>query len=305
MSSGPVVLDLQSLQSPGPHERGSSAYAYELAVALEREHPHLVGSYLLNPDLLPPGNLGPLLRSGKVAYPAVPAPPTARILHVLSPFAPGVPIDRIWPRWAHEQGLRFCVTMCNPIAGEYQGSSVAQLRKWTASAGTREILRNADALLTISPAQGRVLARNLGVDPSRVHLVGAGAEPVFSPAASRESSLVAARSILPELEPPFVLCPATSGERENLEVLIVAFAGLPRPFATRSSSSSPVARDRPRVISSRRRQLRASPHTSSAPQPCQPIRCFACTRHPSSSAFLPLSAATNQRSRRPWPAEPS
>ena len=197
-------------------------------MALEREHPHLVGSYLLNPDLLPPGDLGPLLGSGKVAYAQPSRRRNGRILHVLSPFAPGVPIDRVWPRWAHEQGLRFCVTVCNPIPQRIpRALSMVQLRERTRDAGLLEVLRNADALLTISPAQSRSLARSLGIDPSRVHAVGAGTQPRFSPPASRESAVLWAKAILPELEPPFVLCPATSGEHENLEVLIVAFASLP------------------------------------------------------------------------------
>ena len=140
---------------------------------------------------------------------------------------------------------------------------------------------------------------------ARVYIVGAGTQPCFSPAASQKSALALAKAIVPELEPSFVLCPATNGERENLEVLIVAFASLPASLRDSHQLVFTGCPDRPQVISSRPRQPRASPPTSSAPEPCQPSRCFACTRHPNSSAFLPLSAATNQRSRRRWRAEPS
>ncbi len=61
-------------------------------MALERGHPELVGRYLLNPDLPPPGDLGPLLGTGKVDYGAVARVHAARVLHVLSPFELGVPI---------------------------------------------------------------------------------------------------------------------------------------------------------------------------------------------------------------------
>ena len=133
MTSGPVVLDLQALQNPGLRDRGVARYAYELAVALEREHPQLVGRYLLNPDLLPPGDLGPLLGSGKVDYAGVsdPVVPGARVIHAFPPSDPGVPIGRIWPRWAHERGLRFCATVYDLIPPGHDGSSLDDLRRRT------------------------------------------------------------------------------------------------------------------------------------------------------------------------------
>jgi glycosyltransferase involved in cell wall biosynthesis len=228
MTSGPVVLDLQALQNPGSRGRGTARYAYELAVALEQGHPQVVGRYLLNPDLLPPGDLGPLLGSGKVGYAGVPDPvvPGARVLHVLSPFDPGVAIGRIWPRWAHEGGLRFCATVCGPMPGR-DGSSLDDLRRRIRGSGPLEMLRAADALLTISAAQSRSLVRNLGVETRKVHTVGAGTERRFVPAASAESALLLARLGIPELAPRFVLYPAESGDLDNAEALIVAFARLP------------------------------------------------------------------------------
>ena len=68
MTPGPVLFDLQTLQSPQLPERAVARYAYELAVALEQGHPQLVGRYLLNPDLPAPGDLGPLVSEGKVGY---------------------------------------------------------------------------------------------------------------------------------------------------------------------------------------------------------------------------------------------
>jgi len=59
VTPGPVVVDLQALQSPDFRGRGIARYAQELAVALERGHPGVVGRYLLNPDLPPPAISGP------------------------------------------------------------------------------------------------------------------------------------------------------------------------------------------------------------------------------------------------------
>ncbi len=89
------------------------------------------------------------------------------------------------------------------------------------------MLRAADALLTISPATSRSLAANLGIDPSKMHMVGAGTAPRFAPAESWRATRRLARGDVPGLEPRFVLYPAGSDGRKNVEALIVAFARLP------------------------------------------------------------------------------
>ncbi len=232
MTSGQVVFDLQALQSRGSRERGIARYAYELAVALEREHPQLVGRYLLNPDLLPPGDLGPLLDSGKVDYAGMsdPVVPGARVLHALSPFDLDVPIGRIWPRWAHERGLRFCATVYDLIPTGHVGSALGDLRQRTMRFGRLEVVRAADALFTTSPATSRSVVSSLGVDPRRLHVVGSGTERRFAPAPSRKNASLLAQAGVPNLEPSFVLYPAGSDGHENVEVLILAFARLPAPL---------------------------------------------------------------------------
>lgn len=229
MTTGPVVVDLQALQSPDFRGRGISRYAYELAVALERRHPELVGRYFLNPGLPPPADLGPLLGSGKVEYAGAPDAmvPEARLLHVLSPFELGVAIDGIWPRWAHERGLRYCATVYDLIPLEHPHPYLDDVRQRTRYLGRLEVLRAADALLTISPATSRSLVKNLGVEPKRLHMVGAGTDRRFAPASSPEVAYIQARAALSDLEPSFVLYPAGSDGRKNVEALIVAFARLP------------------------------------------------------------------------------
>ena len=109
LTRGPVVLDLQALQSPDSAAAASPAMPTSSPSRSNGTIPSLVGGYLLNPDLPPPGDLGPLLGSAKVDYAGSPAAVRdgARLLHVLSPFELQVPIDRVWPRWAHEAGLAF------------------------------------------------------------------------------------------------------------------------------------------------------------------------------------------------------
>ncbi len=210
MTPGPVLFDLQTLQSPQLPERAVARYAYELAVALEQGHPQLVGRYLLNPDLPAPGDLGPLVSEGKVGYldPSDPVAAEARVLHVISPFDPAVPMGRIWPRWAHERGLRLCATVCDPIPARRDGEPLDDLRERTRHSTGLEVLRAADALLTTSVATSRSLEENLRIEPARLHTVGSGTERLFVPPRSREHAFLSAQASVPNLEPSFVLCPA-------------------------------------------------------------------------------------------------
>jgi len=229
MTPGPIVVDIQALQSPDFRGRGIARYAYELAVALDRDHPGLVGRFLLNPDLPPPGDLGPLLGPGKVEYAGAPGAiaQEARLLHVLSPFELAAPIDRVWPRWAHERGIRVCATVYDLIPLEHPHTYLDDVRQRARYMGRLEVLRAADALLTISPATSRSLVESLGIDPRRLHMVGAGTAGRFVPAASSEDACAQAQTSLPELESSFVLYPTGSDGRKNVETLVRAFALLP------------------------------------------------------------------------------
>jgi glycosyltransferase involved in cell wall biosynthesis len=280
---GPVVLDLQALQSPDFRGRGIARYAYELAVALERGHPQLTGRYLLNPDLPPPGDLGPLLSSGKVAYAGTPEAvvPGARVLHVLSPFELGVPIDRVWPRWAHERGMRVCATVYDLIPLEHHHPYLDDVRQRVAYLGRLEVLRAADALLTISPATSRSLVNNLGIDARKLHMVGAGTARRFTPAESPDEARLMAQASVPGLEPPFVLYPAGSDGRKNVEALIVAFARLPE--ALRSTRQLVVVGQLPAPMANHFRHVAATEGIGDR---------LLCTGHVAEETMLRLYQAT-------------
>ncbi|MGD0945313.1 MAG: glycosyltransferase [Acidimicrobiales bacterium] len=279
MSNGPVVVDIQALQSPDFRGRGIARYAYELTVALERGHPDLICRYLLNPDLPPPGDLGPLLSSGKVDYLGV--PDSARVLHVLSPFELGVPIDRVWPRWAHERGLRFCATVYDLIPLEHPHPYLEDVRQRLTYSARLEVLRAADALVTISPATSRSLERNLGIDARKLHMVGAGTAPRFVPAESEEVARSLAREAVPGLEPRFVLYPAGSDGRKNVEALVVAFARLPE--ALRSTVQLVVVGQLPPLMANHFRHVAAREGIAGR---------VLCTGHVSEEAMLRLYQAT-------------
>jgi glycosyltransferase involved in cell wall biosynthesis len=237
VTAGPVVVDLQALQSPDYRGRGIARYAYELALALEDGYPELVCRYLLNPELPPPGDLGALLGSGKVDYAGVTE--SARVLHALSPFELGVPIDRVWPSWAHQRGLAYCATVYDLIPLENPGTYLLDPAQRLRYMARLEVLRAADSLLTISAATSRSLEANLGVSASKLHMVGAGTAARFSPANDPAQALLLAQKALPGLEARFVLYPAGSDGRKNVEALVVAFARLPE--ALRSTRQLVVA----------------------------------------------------------------
>jgi len=224
VATGPVVFDLQVLQSPDSRGSGIARHAYELALALEREHPGIVGRYLLNPDLPPPGDLGSLLGSGKIEYAGTSGavPGQARVLHAPSPLELTIPIDRLWPGWAHKRGMRLCATVHNLIPLEHRHVCLDDFRRRSRYLARLEILRAADSLLTISSATTRSLASILGIKSSRIQLIGAGTAPRFKPAASKEEARAQAGVGVPGLEPSFVMCVVHSDAAESIEALVEA-----------------------------------------------------------------------------------
>ena len=258
------------------------------------------------PDLPPPGDLGSLLGSGKVGYPRPAAPmPAARVLHVLSPFAPVSRIDRIWPRWAHEQGLRFCVTVYDPIPGHISGSSLAELRDGPgARRCTARYSAAADALLTISPATEPSLWEQPRHRPGSVAhgRLRAQSRCSCAPAASREKPSLAQASC--PLEPSLVLCPATGASREprtahrRLRPPARAVAQFPSTCVCAGSCAQ---------VRTTFRHVAAPggiATVSCSPEHCRPSHAPPLPA-PTSSAFPRSSALRPARRGRRWRAEPS
>lgn len=226
---GPVVLDLQAIQSPDHRGRGIARYAYELAVALVASRPDLVGTILLNPALAPPGEVEPLVSSGKVAYAGDAAAFTddAKVFHCVSPFELKTPLEQVWPREASRRGLLLALTVYDLIpellAHHYLREPGPRRRYRT----RLQLLRAADHLLAISPAAAEQVRERLEVPPEKVSVVGTGTSPRFCPPASRDEAGRLARAEVPGLEREFVLYPAGTDYRKNVEALIRAYAELP------------------------------------------------------------------------------
>lgn len=229
------MIDLQAVQSADHRGRGIARYAYELAVALVELRPDLVGPILLNPALPPPGEMEPLVVSGKLAYAGDPDafPEGAHVFHSLSPFELRTPVEQVWPREASRRGLVLALTLYDLIpevlAFHYLRDGGPRRRYRT----RLQLLRQADRLLAISPAAADQARQRLELPEEAVTVVGTGTSPRFRPPASRDAAAQAARAAVPGLEREFVLYPAGTDFRKNVETLVRAYAELPAELRRR------------------------------------------------------------------------
>jgi glycosyltransferase involved in cell wall biosynthesis len=231
VAPGPVLFDVQATQSASHRDRGVARYTAELATALWDGHRPLVHSFLLNPDLAPPGGVEPLVASGRLVYsdrvPLELGDDGARILHVASPFELEVPIGRLWPAAAATRGMRLVVTLYDLIPEIFP-------ERYLADPGLRrryrtrlELVRAADAILAISETTARDAAELLQVPDNRIVVVGAAAGASYARPAATAETLAGARAAVPGLEAKFALYTAGMDDRKNFQGLFRAWARLP------------------------------------------------------------------------------
>lgn len=229
--TGRVVCDLRAVQSPDHRGRGIGRWSAELAAALERTSPDLVGAYLLDPDWSPPGAIDELLVTGKLAYVGTPeaaaATERASVYLSCSVFEPQRTIAHVRPPFVDRLGLRYAAVVHDLIplrmADRYLVRPIERL--WYRA--RLEVLRAADAVLANSSPSAADVVELLGVEPARCHVVGTGVSRRFAPPPSREGALAEVRQAMPELRGEFVLYPGGSDGRKNIEGLIDAFARMP------------------------------------------------------------------------------
>jgi glycosyltransferase involved in cell wall biosynthesis len=231
-SPGPVLFDVQATQSASHRDRGVARYTAELAAALWRGHRPLVHSFLLNPDLAPPGSVEPLVASGRLAYSdrvdSSSAPEGgARILHVASPFELEVPIGRLWPAAAATRGMQLVVTLYDLIPEIFAERYLADPGLRRRYRARLELLRVADAILAISDTTARDAAALLHIPEDRIVNVGAAASASYTRPAAAAEALAGARAAVAGLEPKFVLYTAGMDDRKNFQGLFRAWSRLP------------------------------------------------------------------------------
>jgi glycosyltransferase involved in cell wall biosynthesis len=227
MNTGPVLVDVQATQSASHRDRGVARYTAELAAALWRGSRELVHSFLLNPDLAPPGAIEPLVASGRVAYSDRGDFTAARLLHVCSPIELDVPIGRLWPAAAAGRGLRLVVTLYDLIPEIFADRYLQDPGLRRRYRARLELVRAADLVLAISEQTARDAVERLGLHPDRVVVVGAAASELYARPESRDAALAAARAAVPGLEARFVLYTAGMDDRKNFQGLFRAWGRLP------------------------------------------------------------------------------
>jgi glycosyltransferase involved in cell wall biosynthesis len=157
----------------------------------------------------------------------------ASILHLSSVFEPEIPVRVFWPRQATAHGLLTAVTLYDLIPDVFPGwylEDPGLRRRWRCC---REVVRAADAVLTLSESARQDTVALLGVPERRVSVVGSGISEAFRHPKSRLAALNQARQGVEGLEPGFVLYQGAFNRRKNVDGLVEAYALLPRTLIDR------------------------------------------------------------------------
>jgi glycosyltransferase involved in cell wall biosynthesis len=224
---GPVLVDVQATQSASHRDRGVARYTAELADALWRRDPALIHSFLLNPDLAPPGSVEALVASGRLVHSDRVDVDGARLLHICSPFELEVPISRLWPARAASRGMRLAVTLYDLIPEIFAERYLADPGLRRRYRSRLELVRAADVVLAISQTTASDAVDRLHIPQERVVVVGAAAADSYARPASRADARLAARAAVPGLEDRFVLYTGGMDDRKNFHALFRAWGRLP------------------------------------------------------------------------------
>ena len=187
----------------------------------------LVHSFLLNPDLQPPGSIEPLVASGRLSFSDRGDFGDARLLHVMSPIELDVPIGRLWPAAAATRGMRLVVTLYDLIPEIFADRYLADPGLRRRYRARLELVRAADLILAISETTARDAVELLHVPEDRIVVVGAAASATYTRPAVPSEALAAARTAVAGLGPRFVLYTAGMDDRKNFHGLFRAWARLP------------------------------------------------------------------------------
>ena len=230
MTAGPggaVLVDIHGTQVKDNRARGIARYVHDLAVALEDVSPGHVGGYLLNRDLALPADLERFVATGKLRFMDDADFGPGTVLHLTAPYELGVPLHQLLPDRATRAGAALVVTLYDLIPEALPGDYLDDPGRRLRYRARHQLLRAADAVLSLSDAGRRDAIERLGLHPERVRVVGAGVAPSFVPPASREAAAEDAAAAVPGLRPPYVLYTGGTDARKNLDGLLRAWRDLP------------------------------------------------------------------------------
>ncbi|MGI8793855.1 MAG: glycosyltransferase [Acidimicrobiales bacterium] len=221
MSLPPVIVDLTGAQSVDHRDRGVARFVIEHAKAIEQLAPGLIHSFVLNPNLPPPGGIDALLGTGRVESAVVRPKPDA-IVHLMSPFELSVPFNELLPLERRSQPLVVTLYDLIPevLADRYLQDPGLR-RRWRTRA---ELVRRADHVLAISASAGRDASERLHLSPERISVIGTGTAAIFRPPTDRQTARDHARRRVPGLAQRWVLYTGGTDERKNVERLLEAWA---------------------------------------------------------------------------------
>lgn len=190
-----AVLGMQVLQAEHHRHRGLHRYALAHAQALERAGAVQAVDFA---EGVPRPQLPLQLSARTPARGAATAAAHAGLYHVMSLFE-HAQLDAIWPPWARQPKFALVVTVYDLIPWLDPARYLAGVRAPVRYANRVRLLRACDAVLAISQATAAALVDVAGVDPARIHEIGAGAwmaphvngvEPPALPALPREGYLL-------------------------------------------------------------------------------------------------------------------
>ena len=192
-------------------------------------HDGLVRAVLLNP-LRPAPHLPPDLAAApevrwRSVAPAADGDPVA--YHVMSPFEMGSPIETLFPPPGLPSDTPIAVTLYDLIPLADPERYLSTRAEALAYRARLSLLRAADVVLAISQHSADEAAARLGIDSSRLHVIGGGVAPSFRPADDPVQAEQRVRRVLPAVTRPFVLSVTGSHDRKNTEGLLDGYALLP------------------------------------------------------------------------------
>jgi glycosyltransferase involved in cell wall biosynthesis len=218
-----VIFDLVAAQSPSYRGRGISRYSTELVRAMVQYHPELVSSIVVHPEL------GPTEGTDDLGEWLTTSPDWAEgsVLHMGSVIEPEVPVRVYWPREASSHRLYTAVTLYDLIPELFPGwylQDPGLRRRWRCCL---EVVRQADAVLTLSDSTKQDTIGLLGVPDERVAVIGGGTSRVFRRPESRKEAFKVARKGVKGLKEGFVVYNGAFNPRKNIDGLVRGYASLP------------------------------------------------------------------------------
>jgi glycosyltransferase involved in cell wall biosynthesis len=224
-----VIFDLVAAQSPSYRGRGIARYSTELVRAMVQYHPELVSSIVVHPEL------GPIDGTDDLAEWLTTSPDWAEgsVLHMGSVIEPEVPVRVYWPREASAHRLYTAVTLYDLIPELFPGwylQDPGLRRRWRCCL---EVVRQADAILTLSASTKQDTIGLLGVPEERVAVVGGGTSPVFQRPESRKEAFKVARKGVKGLKEGFIVYNGAFNPRKGVDNLIEGYASLPSELIRR------------------------------------------------------------------------